>query len=44
MISSKEIIEIFSYSEHEQETFPYLARYMKRVTKKSQKLRMIKRS
>jgi hypothetical protein len=34
MTSSKEIIEIFSYSSKEQETFPYLRRYMKRISKK----------
>ena len=34
MDSSKEIIEIFSYSVEEQETFPYLRRYMKLITKK----------
>lgn len=34
MISAKEIIKIFSYSEDEQETFPYFARYMRRVNKK----------
>ncbi len=34
VISSREIIEIFSYSPDEQETFPYLARYMNRVRKK----------
>jgi len=34
MISSKEIIEIFSYSKEEQETFVYLRRYMKWISKK----------
>lgn len=34
MLSSKEIIGIFSYSKGEQETFPYLAHYMKRITKR----------
>jgi hypothetical protein len=34
MLSSKEIIEIFSYTSAEQETFPYLSRYMNRISKK----------
>ena len=34
MISEKEIVELFSYSKDEQEAFPYLARYMKRISKK----------
>src|SRR5687768_2203291 len=34
MISEKEIVEIFSYSKDEQEDCPYLARYMKRVSRK----------
>lgn len=34
MILEKEIIKTFSYSKDEQEAFPYLARYMKRVSKK----------
>jgi hypothetical protein len=34
MKSSKEIIEIFSYSADEQETFYYLHLYMKRISKK----------
>jgi hypothetical protein len=33
MDSSKEIIEIFSYSADEQKTFDYLRHYMKRVSK-----------
>lgn len=34
MISSKEIIEIFSYTADEQEIFSYLHRYMNRISKK----------
>ena len=34
MLTSKDIIEIFSYDQEEQELFPYIARYMKLVTKK----------
>lgn len=34
MISSKEIIELFSYSKDEQDTFSYLQGYMKRISKK----------
>jgi hypothetical protein len=34
MISSKEIIEIFSYSRDEQETFDYLHRYMNRISER----------
>jgi hypothetical protein len=34
MISSTEIIEIFSYTSEEQKTFAYLRRYMNRITKK----------
>ena len=34
MKSSKEIIETFSYSVDEQETFDYLRRYMKHISKK----------
>lgn len=33
-ISPKEIIEISSYSEAEQETFKYLANYMKLINKR----------
>ena len=34
MISSREVVEIFSYSADEQESFDYLRRYMNRISKK----------
>lgn len=34
MLTSKDIIEIFSYDQEEQKLFPYIEHYMKLVTKK----------
>lgn len=38
MVTSKEIINIFSYNLEEQETFPYLKEYMKLIGKRLQEI------
>jgi hypothetical protein len=43
-LTPKDIINIFSYKPHEKETFPYLRRYMKLVSKRFDEIEKTKKN